>query len=180
MSRVPQSYTITDVDGKHKTYSYPFKESFEIDRAGYIYILCNKAWEGWHKIGRSKNVRSRLQNFNGSSPYKDYTVPFTINHHNVNDLEKKIHQKLFNLGYRGGDQTIGTHFKSVEEGGPLPEWWKISHEKLVNLIEKTIDPSYVKPVVAPLSRKEYEKMFELVRMMKVLDGRYPLEHDYGC
>ena len=180
MSRVPQSYTITDVDGKHKTYSYPFKESFEIDRAGYIYILCNKAWEGWHKIGRSKNVKARFQNFNGSSPHKDYTIDFTRNHHDVNDLEKKIHHSLYNLGYKGGVQTVGTHFKSVEEGGPLPEWWKISHEKLVNLIEKTIDPSYVKPVVAPLSRKEYEKMFELVRMMKVLDGRYPLEHDYGC
>ena len=30
MSRVPQSYTIIDADGKRKTYMYPFKENYEV------------------------------------------------------------------------------------------------------------------------------------------------------
>ena len=42
--------------------------------SGYVYLMENKAWQGWIKIGRAANVRARLRNYQTSSPHRDFEV----------------------------------------------------------------------------------------------------------
>jgi len=49
---------------------------------GHIYLIRNKAWKGWIKVGRATNPKERLRTYQTSSPLRDYrliTKKYSIN-----------------------------------------------------------------------------------------------------
>jgi hypothetical protein len=63
-------------------------------RDGYLYIIENKAWPNWLKIGTTKNIKSRLSSYQTSSPFRDYKVLFLIKHPDYLKAEKNIKEQM--------------------------------------------------------------------------------------
>ena len=41
---------------------------------GYVYIINNPCWDGWIKIGMAIDAEDRCNNYQTSSPYRDYNL----------------------------------------------------------------------------------------------------------
>jgi len=67
---------------------------------GVIYIVTNPAWEGWVKIGgtKQKNPNNRLQTYNTSSPFRDYYFEIVTE---VDDVYTSEEEAMEYLDYRG-------------------------------------------------------------------------------
>ena len=57
---------------------------------GYLYIISNKSWPGWIKVGSTKNLKTRLQTYQTGSPFRDYEILYSIKHPNYLKTEKNI------------------------------------------------------------------------------------------
>jgi len=78
---------------------------------GEVYAITNKAWKGWVKIGKAVDSEDRLNNYQTSSPFRDYEIFIAIKVNNRHEAEQFMH-KLFNQ-------------YSKERKG---EWFKISRD----------------------------------------------------
>ena len=57
---------------------------------GYLYIITNKSWPGWIKIGSTRNLKTRLQTYQTGSPFRDYEVLYSIKHPEYLKAEQNI------------------------------------------------------------------------------------------
>ena len=57
---------------------------------GYLYIISNRSWPGWIKIGTTKNLKTRLQTYQTGSPFRDYEILYSIKHPDYLKAEKNI------------------------------------------------------------------------------------------
>lgn len=80
----------------------------------YIYIIKNPAWEEYVKVGRAKNVFSRLDCYNTSSPKRDYELIYYKSVKHISSVERHIHKKF---------------------GENKWEWYKVSSEEMIREIE---------------------------------------------
>lgn len=84
----------------------------------YIYLLEHPAFEGWIKVGRTSNCKSRLFTYNTGCPNKSFRMFFKI--HLRNDLDKVfIVEEYFKYHY----ETSGT------------EWFKVSKEEAIDVVK---------------------------------------------
>ena len=88
--------------------------------AGYVYIVTNKAWPDWCKVGVSINPEQRIKGYNTGSPLRDYEMPYTIKVEDQFDVERK---------------TIDILSKRFEVNS---EWIKTSPEQAISAINKSI------------------------------------------
>ena len=51
-----------------------YLDSKSDNNPGFVYLITNKAWPEWVKVGRTANPRVRLRNYQTSSPLRDYEV----------------------------------------------------------------------------------------------------------
>ena len=58
--------------------------------AGYLYIIINNSFPGWLKIGTTRNLKTRLQTYQTSSPFRDYEVIYSIKHPEYLKAEQNI------------------------------------------------------------------------------------------
>jgi sulfatase maturation enzyme AslB (radical SAM superfamily) len=58
--------------------------------SGYLYIITNKSWPGWIKIGTTRNLKTRLQTYQTSSPFRNYEVMYSIKHPEYLQAEQNI------------------------------------------------------------------------------------------
>lgn len=65
-----------------------------ISMDGFVYIITNKNFEGYVKIGITKNIKKRLQAYQTSSPFRDYKIEYYVYHPNIKQGEKDIHKLL--------------------------------------------------------------------------------------
>ena len=69
-------------------------------RKGYVYIITNKAWLGWCKIGLTTTTpEERLGQYQTASPFRDFEVYASKKVENVFLAESTIHSQLENDGY---------------------------------------------------------------------------------
>jgi len=73
---------------------------------GYLYIITNKSWPGWLKIGTTRNLNTRLQTYQTSSPFRDYEVVYSIKHpayiqaeHNIKKQMERFAKQIKNEWY---------------------------------------------------------------------------------
>ena len=61
---------------------------------GYLYIITNKSWPGWLKVGTTRNLTTRLQTYQTSSPFRDYEIIYSIKHPSYLQAEENIKKQM--------------------------------------------------------------------------------------
>jgi predicted GIY-YIG superfamily endonuclease len=62
--------------------------------AGYLYIITNQAWQGFVKVGVTLDLKKRLQQYQTSSPFRDYKLVYSIQHPKYLEAEKQIKETM--------------------------------------------------------------------------------------
>ena len=70
--------------------------NYDSSLEGQVYIITNPAWEGWIKVGMAIDTQDRANQYQTSSPYRDYKVEYTINTQDRRRLESLAHTLLGN------------------------------------------------------------------------------------
>lgn len=89
---------------KEKLFDFDKDLGFSIDppvkdgqgklEAGYVYIISNKAWGKWYKVGIAKDVKRRLNSYQTSDPKRGYKLEYKILATNYKDIENTIHEEF--------------------------------------------------------------------------------------
>ena len=83
---------------------------------GEVYIIVNAAWPDWVKVGKAVIAKDRLNGYQTSSPFRDYSLVATLSTDNRHTKEREMH-KVF------------THFAQERKG----EWFKIDKVTAIKL-----------------------------------------------
>lgn len=81
----------------------------------YIYVITNPIYDGWVKIGRSRNVFNRIKNYQTYSPYRDFKLEYYLRIYNIDEVEN-IFYDMF--GYENN------------------EWFNIPITEAISIIER--------------------------------------------
>ena len=57
---------------------------------GYLYIIQNRAWPKWVKVGITTNIKNRLHTYQTGAPLRDYKVLYLIEHPKYKEAEKRV------------------------------------------------------------------------------------------
>ena len=88
------------------------------EESGDIYIISNPSWKGWVKVGMAIDSKDRCNQYQTSSPFRDYKLHYSRFFNDRKDAEKKAHKLL----KKNSKQKKG-------------EWFKISKQDAKNIIE---------------------------------------------
>ena len=124
------------VDGKYVSKSHPLYkagrykgfeeaafsslENYKESAEGEVYIITNKAWPEWVKVGMAVDSQDRLKNYQTSSPFRDYSLLYS---YEVNDR-------------RAGESAA--HARLAKECDNINEWFRIPHAVANELILEVI------------------------------------------
>lgn len=87
---------------------------------GQVYIVHNAAWPDWYKVGKAVIADDRLNNYQTSSPYRDYVLKYSVDVDNRHNAEHQVHHRL----------------KSVKHSG---EWYNCDFEHIKRTIDEVRD-----------------------------------------
>jgi len=107
--------------GRYKTFNdAAFEGTYKLSdiKEGYVYVIANKAWPGWVKIGMAVDAEERLGGYQTSSPHRDYTLEHTVASNDRRKSEKEAHTRALPL--------------SVDSKG---EWFKLSVEQAITILD---------------------------------------------
>jgi len=82
-------------------------ENYKDSAEGEVYIITNKAWPEWVKVGMAVDSQDRLKNYQTSSPFRDYVLLYV---YEVNDR-------------RAGESAA--HTRLAKECDNINEWFRI-------------------------------------------------------
>jgi len=93
---------------------------------GHIYIVHNKAWPNWYKVGKAVIADDRLNGYQTSSPYRDYELLYAVEFDNRHRAETDVHKLLRNV---------------LSDDYYSNEWFKADIEVIQDMIDtvKTIE-----------------------------------------
>jgi hypothetical protein len=83
---------------------------------GEVYVIVNDAWPEWVKVGKASIAEDRLNGYQTSSPFRDYSIIATLTAEDRHVKEKEMHKAF-------------THFADERRG----EWFKIDRIKAINI-----------------------------------------------
>ena len=85
----------------------------------YIYVLSNPSFDGWLKVGKTKNLYTRLNNYNTGAPTE---YEFVL----VDEFfcDKPIHNKLLAMGIERHREWFKTDLDTIESviAEVMAEW----------------------------------------------------------
>lgn len=129
------------VNGKHISTSHPLHKAgnyktfedaafsslakYTTTKEGQVYVITNKAWKGWVKIGMAIDAEDRLNGYQTSSPYRDYELKYKkfFKHRRKAELEAhKLCEK-----------------KSKERNG---EWFKLTITDAIHIINNLTEETH--------------------------------------
>ena len=103
--------------GKYKSLDDAWSHNkIESVNNGEVYIIVNAAWPEWVKVGKAVIAKDRLNGYQTSSPFRDYSLVATLSTDNRHTKEREMH-KVF------------THFAQERKG----EWFKIDKVTAIKL-----------------------------------------------
>lgn len=105
------------VSTKAKEYGNIVRALYDAEKAGDVYLITNPAWPDWIKVGKAIDAQDRCNNYQTSSPLRDFKVEAFITVDNRHKTETEMH-KLFD-----------THADERNS-----EWFKIPLEKAKELL----------------------------------------------
>lgn len=86
----------------------------------YIYILKHPSFEGWLKIGKTTNLKSRIAQYNTGCPLRQYEYVYTIYVNNYSEVESYFNKQKIKHG-------IGY------------EWYKVELNEAIEIIKQVAD-----------------------------------------
>jgi hypothetical protein len=89
---------------------------------GYVYAIYNKAWPDWVKIGKATDEKQRLDQFQTSSPHRDYALLHSVFVDDRSVAEKQAHKKA----------------QQVAKDDNF-EWFMITHEQAVQILNSLLE-----------------------------------------
>ena len=107
--------------GRYKTFegaAFSALEGYEKTSEGHVYIISNPCWDGWIKVGMAVDAKDRCNQYQTSSPFRDYKLCYNRKFKDRKSAEQKAHSKL---------KKISTKHKG--------EWFKVSVNEATKLIE---------------------------------------------
>jgi len=107
--------------GNYKTFegaAFSSLSNYEKSTEGYVYIITNPAWKGWVKVGMAIDANDRCNQYQTSSPMRDY---------------KLVYSKYFQYRRVAEAQAHKLCAKKATENNN--EWFKINIKDAINLIE---------------------------------------------
>lgn len=127
---IPKSHPLYK-PGNYKTFedaAFDALSRYTSSTEGQVYIVTNKAWEGWIKVGMAIDAEDRCNQYQTSSPFRDYTLQY----------------KKFFTDRRKAEQIAHSlcNKKAEEREG---EWFKLDIPTAIACIEKIkIEEQYEK------------------------------------
>ena len=94
---------------------------------GYVYVITNKAWPEWVKLGMAIDAEDRLNGYQTSSPMRDYVLEHRVFSVNRRMSEKEAHTRALPL--------------SLDAKG---EWFKLSVEQAINILDNLNEHGYTR------------------------------------
>lgn len=110
--------------GRYKTLSDAWSH-IEIDTRttdGSVYIIHNKSWPNWYKVGKAASAEDRLNGYQTSSPFRDYELLYAVEFDNRHRAESDVHKLLRNV---------------LSEDNCKGEWFKADLDVIKEMIDVT-------------------------------------------
>jgi len=130
--------------GRYKTFNdAAFEGTYKISsiQEGYVYVITNKAWPGWIKIGMALDPEERLNNYQTSSPHRDYSLEHYVASNDRRMSEKESHTKALPL--------------STDSKG---EWFKLSVEQAITILDNLNEHGHVRTPTKADTHKEEDNL----------------------
>ena len=125
--------------GKYKTFNdAAFAGTYKLEsiKEGYVYVITNKAWPEWVKIGMAIDAEDRLNGYQTSSPMRDYVLEYSVASNDRRKSEKEAHTRALPLA---------TDCKG--------EWFKMSVEQAITILDN-LDEQHRTVIKADTHEKE--------------------------
>jgi len=93
---VPQTHPLWK-SGRYKSFNDAAFSSFENYKKitkGEVYIITNKAWPEWIKVGKAVNTEDRLKGYQTSDPFRSYKIHHSFKVNNRHTFEVFSHDLL--------------------------------------------------------------------------------------
>ena len=107
--------------GRYKTFNEAaFEGTYKLSdvKEGYVYVISNKAWPGWVKIGMAVDAEERLSGYQTSSPHRDYVLEHSVASNDRRKSEREAHTRALPL--------------ATDSKG---EWFKLSVEQAITILD---------------------------------------------
>ena len=85
---------------------------------GYVYVITNKAWPDWVKIGMAIDAEDRCNGYQTSSPYRDYILEHSVASNDRRKAEQQAHTRAAKIA----SETNG-------------EWFKLTVEQAIEVLD---------------------------------------------
>tara|TARA_R110001606_G_scaffold153024_1_gene293954 strand:+ start:1831 stop:2289 length:459 start_codon:yes stop_codon:yes gene_type:complete len=116
--------------GKYKTFNdAAFEGTYKLDniKEGYVYVITNKAWLGWVKIGMAIDAEDRLNGYQTSSPMRDFVLEHAVASNDRRKAEKEAHTRALPL--------------SLDSKG---EWFKIPLQQAITILDNLNEHRHIR------------------------------------
>ncbi len=116
--------------GRYKTFNdAAFAGTYKLDsiKEGYVYVITNKAWPEWVKIGMAIDAEDRLNGYQTSSPMRDFILEHSVASNDRRMSEKEAHTRALPL--------------SLDSKG---EWFKLSVEQAITILDNLNEYGYTR------------------------------------
>ena len=93
---VPKSHPLYK-PGRYKSFNdaaFSGLQNYNTTKAGYVYVITNTAWPAWVKVGMAIDADDRLNNYQTSSPFRDYELQYSVYCKDRRKLERKAHKAV--------------------------------------------------------------------------------------
>ena len=116
--------------GTYKTFedaAFSSLSKYEATKEGQVYIITNKAWKGWIKIGMAIDSEDRCNQYQTSSPFRDYELKY---------------KKYFNN--RRTAESIAHSLCEEQAKDRSGEWFKLPIQTAIKIIESITEEQHEK------------------------------------
>jgi len=96
-------------------------------KEGYVYVITNRAWPEWVKIGMAIDAEDRLNGYQTSSPMRDFVLEHSVASNDRRKSEKEAHTRALPLA---------TDCKG--------EWFKMSVKQAITILDSLNEYGYTR------------------------------------
>jgi hypothetical protein len=113
---VPKTHPLYK-SGRYKGFeeaAFSSLENYTDSAEGSVYVIANKAWDGWVKVGMAIDAEDRLKSYQTSSPFRDYMLYYSYTTSNRRKSEAEAHKLLEQKYERRNEWFLCTPSQAIE------------------------------------------------------------------